>query len=134
MAITLSDDDVLVHHKNSNYVSWVMQREPFSPYMVYKALCKIAVSIAGDKFLPLFEQTLKWLNPYAGEELSVSPAIVIETFTPGASYTACIYRLYIRDTNTVPHCLFWLAFGNYSLMTLVPTLMDFKVGALNYSS
>ncbi len=128
ISITLNVDDALVHHEDRNHVSWEMQRKHFVPYMAYKALCKIAVSVAHERYLPLLKPTLEWLNPLTNREMSINPAIVIETLTPGTRYTSCVYRLYLRNTNTIPHCLFWIAFGSFSLMTLVPTGLDFKAG------
>ncbi|SER18878.1 HNH endonuclease [Azotobacter beijerinckii] len=126
MTVVLNDDVAFRHH--DNHVSWVMQRKPFVPYMAYKALCKIAASVANDRYLPLFKPTLEWLNPLSTRELSISPTVVIETLTPGTRYTSCVYRLYFRNTNTFPHCLFWIAFGSYALMTFVPTWLDFGAG------
>ena len=130
MAVTLNEDDVLGHHEDRNHVSWVMQRKPFVPYMAYKALCKIAASVANERCLPLFEPTLEWLNPLNIREMNINPAVVIETLTPGTRYTSCVYRLYLRNTNTIPHCLFWIAFGSFALMTFVPTRLDFKAGVV----
>ncbi|WP_223516281.1 HNH endonuclease [Pseudomonas sp. GL-B-19] len=130
MAVKLNEDDVLTHHEDENTVSWLMQRRPFVPFMAYKALCKIAVSITRDENLWLFKPTLEWLNPLSPQDLNISPALVVETLIPGMHYNKCVYKLYCRNTKTFPHCIFWIAFGGYSLMTIVPTLLDMESGVI----
>lgn len=128
LTVKVSDDDAITWNEDRKLVSWSMQRETFIPYLAHKALCKIAVSIANDRYLPLFQPTINWLNPQSEAGLHIAPVLVMETIMPGAQYTECVYRLYLRNTNTFPHCLFWIAFGNYSLLTFVPTCLDFTPG------
>nr|WP_180205518.1 HNH endonuclease [Pseudomonas sp. SbOxS1]NYU05631.1 HNH endonuclease [Pseudomonas sp. SbOxS1] len=127
LTVTLSDDDV-VKFGDRNLISWGMERKPFVPYLAHKALCKIACSVIDESFLQFFEPTLDWLNPLNTHDIGITPTLVVETLTPGAKYNSCVYRLYLRNTNTFPHCLFWIAFGSYALMTVVPTRLDLKEG------
>ncbi|WP_167141307.1 HNH endonuclease [Pseudomonas sp. OTU750018] len=128
LTIKLRNDDSVKMDEDGKSVSWSMSREPFIPSLAHKALCKIAVSIASEHHLPLFEPTINWLNPRSEAGLRVVPTLVVETTTPGTQYRGCAYRLYLRNTNTFPHCLFWIAFGSYSLLTFVPTQLDRNPG------
>ncbi len=128
LTVKLSADDAMTFNEDEKSVAWSMDRELFIPYLAHKSLCKIAMSIVSERYLPLFSPTINWLNPMSEAGLHVSPTPVIEATMPGAQYTDCIYRLYFRNTNTFPHCLFWIAFGSYSLLTFIPTVLDRKPG------
>jgi len=128
MTVSMMDDDAFKHQADENKVTWEMQRKPFIPYLAHKALCKIAVSVAEERYIHFFEPTLEWLNPHSSREIAIRPAIVIETLMPGVKYSSCVYKLFFRNTNTFPHCLFWIAFGSHSLMTFVPIKQDFRTG------
>lgn len=127
--VKLIDDNAVKWDDENRIISMSMEREPFIPYLAHKALCKIAVStIANEDFLPIFEPTFEWLNPHTESRVDIAPALLVETIMPGARYTECMYRLYFRNTRTFPHCLFWLAFGNFSLLIFIPTWLDFEPG------
>src|SRR5690606_6806148 len=51
--------------------------------------------------------------------------------TPGYRRTTCAYWLYLRTDKAIPHCMFWVGFGAYSLQTLVPVSLDFEPGCSN---
>lgn len=135
LAISMNSEDAARHDWVNKHATWIIERRPFIPRNVHKALCKIALSvIENPSLLPIFQPTLQWINPFNTEELRLEPALVVETIVPGTRSESCNYMLHVRSNGVFPHALFWIEFGNHTLQTIVPTIYDFQPNCIMTSS
>lgn len=105
-----------------------LHREPYIPFDVYRAFVKIAIStIAKKNELPAFAKTIEWLMSSSQTMLFGNPAKISQVYIPGPRPTNGIAYNFLRrkpSCKTAPYAMFLIAFGNYAIQFIVPSIFD----------
>lgn len=105
-----------------------LHREPYIPFGVYKAFVKIALSTISDKKeLPAFAKTIDWLMRPDLTTLFENSAEIAQTYIPGPRPTNGVAYNFLRrkpDSTTAPYAILLIAFGNYAIQLIVPSIFD----------
>lgn len=128
---TPQDSDFAILDEENKTLTLNITREPYIPVAVYKALCKIAVSIIQNEsdvadFLP----TIRWIRDPDHEQSILKPLRVAVTSVPGPRPFdgVSVFLLRRKTSATLPYCIFILALGNYMYQLMVPALPDIARG------
>lgn len=125
LRMQINGDDFVELDDENNRLAFDMKREKFKPLLVYKALCKIAVStVQSDRLAEMFRPTLQWLNRNDPVELDM-PFLILEALYPGYRFSSCFSSLYFRNEGRFPHAVYVIGVGHHSLQVAVPTVYDF---------
>jgi hypothetical protein len=116
-------DEIVQIDEENNQVVIQVQKQPYSPLGVYKALVKMALALAPEDLLPALDLTRRWLM---GSDIGKFPyfqPFMIETFIPGPGpMNNQVFAVLLKKLGkeNMPSLVFWLSVSNLCFQIPVP--------------
>ena len=125
------ESDFFELHESPKELKLNFEKEPYIPAAVYKAFCKIAISIINDPSeLSAFKVTIKWLFTLDHSRSPMQPLKILVTFIPGPRPFQKVEVFLLRKKNGIKimHSIFLIGFGNFFFQLVVPSHLDVSLG------
>ena len=117
------DEPYFVIDEENKRINFQLQRDPYTPVAVFKALVRIGLTVMPEASLCDFAEALSWIREKDHSKSAVVECPILSTFVPGPMPNDLIFVALMQrreSVTDVPFAFMVLSYGNNVLQVFLP--------------